>query len=239
MTEIRGFQQFAIAAGVMFAVLNPCLAPGQAGSSAKGPKPDLHEGPASPSEIPNDVVTVVTLPGMHLTGAQIVTGSICKVVSYQVVSDNEIKMNIKGTRTVDDKEDQCTLEVHTPAGSASTWIVVDLTDAQQQEVNAREKAEDGAKAAAFITKAGKQWRLTFASSATETYSSAGTDADGMPTFHDSAGGDVKIAVLDDGTVMIIGSGCIRSGKLTGAQVKNGESRGECTPAGTWTATVSN
>jgi len=239
MTGMRRFQQFAIVAGAMFALLNPGLAPGQAGSSAKGPKPDLHAGGASPSEIPNDAVTVVTLPGMHLTGAKIETGSICKAVSYEVVSDDEIKMNIKGTRTVDDKEDQCTLKVVTPAGSASTWIVVDLTDAQQQEFDAREKAEDEAKAAAFLKRSGTAWHLTFANGATETYSSAGANDDAMTIFHNSAGSDVKIAVSNDGTVMIIEPGCMRSGKLADNQVKNGQSQGECTPAGPWTATVAN
>lgn len=238
MVVMRRLNQSATAAAAMFILLSPCATFGQAGGSpAKAPKPDLHAGGAKPSEIPNDTVTVVTLPGFHLTGAKIETGSICKAVSYEVVSDNEIKMNIKGTRTVDDKENQCTLKVVTPAGSASTWIVVDLTDAQQKEVDAREKAQGEAKAAAFIAKSGKAWHLTFAGGATETYSSAGADADDMPIFHNAAGDDVKIMVTDDGTAMIIEPGCIRSGKLTGAQAKDGQSQGECTPAGSWTATV--
>lgn len=237
MTGMRRFQQFAIAAGAMLALLNPCLAPGQAGSSAKGPKPDLHAGGANPSSIPNHAVTVVTLPGFHLTGARIVTGKICKVVSYEVVSDSEIKMNIEGTRTVDDEDDTCTLEVRTPAGSASTWIVVELTDAEQQQVKVREQAAGQAKAQAFIARAGKTWHLTFANGATETYSSTGADADNMLIFHNNGGGDVKIAVSDDGNVIIIEPGCIRSGKLADNQVKNGQSQGECAPAGEWTATV--
>jgi len=222
----------------MLMLLGPWAAFGQAGGSpAKAPKPDLHAGGAKPSSIPNHAVTVVTLPGFHLTGARIITGNTCKVVSYQVVSDSEIKMNIEGTRSVDDKDDTCTLEVRTPAGSASTWIVVELTDAEQQQVKAREQAEGAAKAQAFIAKAGKAWHLTFAGGATETYSSAGADADDMPTFHNAAGNDVKIAVTNDGNVMIIEPGCMRSGKLTGTQVKNGQSQGECAPAGSWTATV--
>jgi len=240
MTEIRRFATFTKIAASIFALLSSCVVFAlAAGSSAKGPKPDLHAGGASPSEIPNDAVTVVTLPGFHLTGAKIETGSICKVVSYQVVSDNEIKLNIKGTRTVDDKENQCTLKVVTPAGSSSTWIVVDLTDAQQQEVDARAKAEAEAKAAAFVKRAGTAWHMIFANGATETYTSAGANDDAMPTFHNSAGRDVKIAVSNDGTVMMIEPGCIRSGKLADNQVKNGQSQGECTPAGEWTATVAN
>lgn len=239
MTRIRRFQQFAIAAGAMFALLNPCLAPGQAPSSAKGPKPDLHGGGAHPSEIPNDAVTVVTLPGFHLTGAKIETGSVCKAVSYEVVSDNEIKMNIEGTRTVDDKDGTCYLYVRTPAGSASTWIVIDLTDAQQKVVDARQKAEGKAKAAALLKRAGTAWHLTFANGMAETYSSAGADADSMPIFHNGAGAEVKIAVSDDGNVVIIEPGCMRTGKLADNQVKNGQSQGDCTPAGSWTATVAN
>jgi hypothetical protein len=94
-----------------------------------------------------------------------------------------------------------------------------------------------AKAQAFIAKAGKAWHLMFASGATETYSSAGANDDAMPIFHNAAGVEVKIAVSDDGTAMIIEQGCMRSGKLAGNQVKNGQSRGECSPAGEWTATV--
>ncbi len=238
MLEMRRMNQCVVAAAAMFILLTPCAGLSQtSGSSAKAPKPDLHEGGASPSSIPNDAVTVVTLPGLHLTGAQIMTGKICKIVTYNVVSDSEIRMNIRGTRTVDDKDDTCTLQVRTPAGSASTWITVELTDAEQQQVNEREQAEGLAKAQAFIAKAGKQWHLTFAGGATETYSSAGVNADSMPTFHNAAGDDVKIAVSDDGTVMIIEPGCMRSGKLTGTQVKDGQSQGECSPSGSWTATV--
>jgi|GEM_PF-3127933 len=238
MPGIRCFNQFATAAAILFILLISRAAHAQAGgSSAKTPKPDLHEGAASPSSIPNDAVTVVTLPGAHLTGARIVTGRICKVVSYRVVSDSEIKMNIEGTRTVDDKDEACTLEVRTAGGSASTWIVVEFTDAEQQQVAAREQAEGEAKAQALLAKAGKTWHLTFSSGAQETYSSVGADADSMPTFHNAAGDDVKIAVSDDGSAMIIEPGCMRSGKLIGTQVKDGQSQGECTPAGSWTATV--
>lgn len=238
MLEMRRINRCVEAVTAMFILLSPCAAFAQAGgSSAKTPKPDLHAGGASPSTIPNDAVTVVTLPGTHLTGARIVTGKICKVVTYEVVSDNEIRMSIRGTRTVDDKDDTCALEVLTAAGSASTWIAVDLTDAEQEQVKAREQAEGSSKAQAFVAKAGKTWHLTFSNGATETYSSVGAGSDSMPTFHNAAGDEVKIAVSDDGTVMIIEPGCMRSGKLTGVQVKNGQSQGDCTPAGPWTATV--
>ena len=238
MREIRRFSQRAAAVTATFILLSPWATFAQAGSSsAKGPKPDLHAGGASPSTIPNHAVTVVTLPGLHLTGARIITEKTCRVVSYQVVSDHEIKMNIEGTRTVDDKDDTCTLEVRTPAGSASTWIVVELTDAEQEQVKERERAEGEAKARAFIAKSGKVWHLTFSGGATETYSSAGANDDAMPIFHSATGDEVKIAVSNDGTVMIIEQGCMRSGTLAGNQVKNGQSRGECTPAGPWTATV--
>ncbi len=238
MLEMGRMNRCVVAAAAMFILLSPCAGLAQtSGSSAKASKPDLHEGGASPSSIPNDAVTVVTLPGLHLTGAQIMTGKICKIVTYNVVSDSEIRMNIRGTRTVDDKDDTCTLQVRTPQGSASTWITVELTDAEQQQFKAREEAEGSNKAQALLAKAGKTWRLTFSSGAAETYSSAGADTDSMPTFHNAAGDDVKIAVSDDGTVMIIGPGCMRSGKLTGTRVKDGQSQGECTPAGSWTATV--
>ena len=96
-----------------------------------------------------------------------------------------------------------------------------------------------AKAAAFLKRSGTAWHMIFANGATETYTSAGANDDAMPTFHNSAGRDVKIAVSNDGTVMMIEPGCIRSGKLADNQVKNGQSQGDCTPAGEWTATVAN
>jgi hypothetical protein len=205
----------------------PLLTLAQAtGSHSKLAKPDLHAGGANPSAISNDASTEVTLPGFHLA-----------VVSPPVVSDNEIKMNIKGTRKVDDDEDKCDLIVHTAGGTASTWIVVEFTEAQQEVRSAREKSQNQAKGEAFIARSGKSWRLKFAGGATETYTSTGTNEDAMPTFQKSGGDSVRIAVANDNTVLIIDSGCMRSGKLIGNEVKDGKSQGECAPAGSWTATV--
>jgi regulator of protease activity HflC (stomatin/prohibitin superfamily) len=138
---------------------------------------------------------------------------------------------------VDDKDDQCSIIVHTASGTASTWIVVELTEAQQQEQAARQKAEGKAKAQAFLNRAGKVWRLRFEDGATQTYTATGANEDGMPTFQSSAGSTVKIAVSNDNNVTIIEQGCLRSGKLVGSQVKNGQSMGGCTPSGSWSATV--
>lgn len=149
-------------------------------SHTKPPKPDLHAGGANPSSIPNDATTEVTLPGFHLAGARVETGPQCSIVSPPIVTDNEIKMNIKGTRKVDDEEDKCDLVVHTAGGKASTWIVIELTEAQQQAQSAREKSEEQAKAEAFIAKAGKSWRLKFAGGVAETYTSTGENQDAMP-----------------------------------------------------------
>lgn len=206
-------------------------------SHTKPPKPDLHAGGANPSSIPNDATTEVTLPGFHLAGARVETGPQCSIVSPPIVTDNEIKMNIKGTRKVDDEEDKCDLVVHTAGGKASTWIVIELTEAQQQAQSAREKSEEQAKAEAFIAKAGKSWRLKFAGGVAETYTSTGENQDAMPTFRKSGGESVRIAIANDNTVLILESNCMRSGKLIGNEVKDGKSQGECAPAGSWTATV--
>jgi hypothetical protein len=213
--------------------------PGLAWPQAAGrpAKPDLHAGGAQPSSIPNDATTEVTLPGSHLTGARIETNSICKLDSYQVLSDTEIKMKIKAMRKAGDKEGQCILTVRTAGGSSSTWVEVEWTDAQQATENAARENEDKQKADAFLNRAGKTWRLRFAGGSAETYTSAGPDADGMPTFSGSSGGSVRVAVATDGTVTILQAGCTRTGKLAGNEVKNGTSMGECSPAGSWTATV--
>jgi hypothetical protein len=209
-----------------------------AAQAAKAPAPDLHAGGVQPNTIPNDATTEVTLPGFHLTGATVTSGEQCSVVSTKVESDNEIKMNIKGIRKVDDKDSQCTLTVQTPGGHASTWIVIELTEAEQQEQEAQQQAADMKAAQSFVQRSGKAWQLVFASGAKSSYTSNGVDADGAPIFQNSAGESVKILVANDNTVMIIESSCMRSGKLAGNQVKNGVSQGECTPAGPWTATVS-
>lgn len=208
-----------------------------AGAHSKPPEPNVHGGGAKPSSIPNDATTEVTLPGFHLTGAHLESGSICKIVSYQVVSDNLIKMMVKGVETVEDKDDTCTLTVRTPGGSASTWIVVELTQAQQQEQAERQKTEGMAKAQAFWMRTGKVWRLHFANGANVTYTTTGHNGDDAPTFQSSTGSTVKIMVSDSNDATIIESGCIRTGKVVGAEVKTGQSMGQCTPAGSWSATL--
>ena len=226
----------AIAAGLIHSLCSPVVA--QSGAQrTKAPKPDLRAGGPSPSEIANDVETEVTLPGFHLTGAHVVTEPLCQLVSYQVVSDNEIRMKLKGTRSVDDKESQCGISVRTSGGSDSTWVVVDLTPDQEQERATHQRQQDQSKAAAFVDRSGKSWLLKFAGGATLTYTASSESADGMPEFQSSTGARAQIAVSNDSKVMIVEGGCMRSGTLTGAEVKNGTSMGDCTPSGNWTATV--
>ncbi|HWE87445.1 MAG TPA: hypothetical protein VG267_21035 [Terracidiphilus sp.] len=206
-------------------------------AQTRAPKPDLHAGGIQPTVIPNGQPTEATLPGFHLTGARVETDHLCKVISYKVVSDNEIKMTLQGTRGVDDKEDQCGITVRTSSGSASTWLVVELTPEEAAEQKQRQEAEGQEKAAAFVRRSGKAWRLTFAGGTGVTYTADGGDDDAMPTFRTDGGAAAKIAVSDDNKVMIIEEGCVRSGTLSGTSVKDGQSRGNCTPAGGWTATV--
>ncbi len=127
--------------------------------------------------------------------------------------------------------------MRTAAGSASTWVVVDLTPDQEEQRKAHEHSENEAKAAAFVGRSGKSWLLKFANGSTVTYTSTGVDPDGMPEFQFGSGGTARIAVANDNKVMVLEGSCIRSGTLTGSQVKDGTSMGECTPAGNWTGTV--
>ena len=204
---------------------------------SKPPKPDLHAGGPQPSLIPNDEVTEVVLPGLHLTGAKLDGDRNCKVVSYEVSSDKEIRMKIKGTRAVDESEEACYIKVSTAGGSATFWIVVELTEAQQAIADAHKRAAEAANASAFQSRSGKTWKLHFAGGASETYTLTGNNPDGMPTFQSNSGAEAQIAVSKDNMVTIIGTGCMRFGKLVGSEVKNGESRGDCNPPGSWTATV--
>jgi len=236
---MRAIRRVAVCAALMIVFLLPCAGIAQAAEkSAKPPAPDLHAGGVQPSSIPNDATTEVTLPGFHLTGAHMTSGEQCSVVSTTVVSDNEIKMKIKGIRKTEDKDSQCTLTVHTPGGTASTWIVIELTDAEQQEQDAQTRATEMKAAQAFMQRSGKAWHLVFANGATESYTSTGSNDDGAPVFENQAGTSVKIMVSNDNIVMILEQDCMRSGKLAGNQVKNGQSQGACSPPGSWTATVS-
>ena len=206
------------------------------GSGAWAQKPDLHAGGVQPSEIPNHETTDVTLPGLNLTGARVTSEDACRIVS-QEATDREIRMKIEGTRKVEDTDGRCSLFVTTPKGKASTWIMVDLTDEEAEQQNTQQRAAEQAKGAEFVARSGKSWKLTFAGGGTATYTVSGEVDDGMPLFRSSAGGTAKIMVSNDGTVMILDSECVRTGKVVGNAVKNGESRGNCSPAGTWTGVV--
>ena len=226
------------AASICVALLSflPALSSAQ-GLPAKPPKPDLHAGGPSPSEIPNGETTQVILPGYHLAGAHVDARPICAIESYQVTSDNEIRMKIKASRPLDDKDGACYLTIRTPGGSAQAWIVVDFTASEQADFDARQRTEERQKAGAFVNRSGKSWQITFAGGQHETYTATGVDPDGMPGFQSNSGTSVRIAVSNDNKITIIDSGCIRTGSVVGNQVKNGQSMGQCDPPGSWTATV--
>lgn len=200
-------------------------------------RPNLHGGGAKPSEIPNHETTTVTLPGFHLSGAKVTLDGPCRLASYEVVSDNEIRMQIQGALTIDDAESQCGIHVKTAAGSAATWIVVALTDDEQRQKEAKQVERNRAKAMAMLARSGRRWDIRFADGAADTYNSKGMDPDGMPLFLNRAGQEVKLAVRDDNTVFIIEDRCVRGGTLLDGQVKNGTSMEGCPHPGTWTATV--
>src|SRR5581483_1747612 len=182
-------------------------------------RPDLHAGGAKPSEIPNHAVTAVLLPGFHLSGAKVRLDGACRMVSYQVPSDNQIAMQIQGTRAVS-AEDTCGIHVTTAHGTANTWIIVDLTPDEEQQRKAAKNDADAAKARAFVARSGTQWDIRYADGATDTFKSSGVSPDSMPLFHDKAGNDVKIAVSQDNSVFMMEGGCMLSGTLRNGQVSD-------------------
>ncbi len=203
---------------------------------ARAQKPDLHAGGAQPSEIPNHETTEVILPGYNLAGAKVTTDPICRIVS-QVATDREIRMKIEGTRRVEDADSKCSLFVTTPKGKAATWIVVDLTDDEAEQQKTQERAAEMAKGAEFVARSGKRWKLTFAGGRTITYTVSEEVEDGMPLFKSSEGGTAKIMVSNEGMVSILETGCLRTGRVAGNTVKNGQSLGTCSPPGAWTGVV--
>lgn len=228
------------APGIMIlAGLSVALAYAQANKAPKATqqKPDLHGGGAKPSLIPNHEVTAVTLPGFHFTGAQVHVKGACTLAGYKVISDTEIQMKLKGARTIDDREDGCFFTVSNAAGSATSWVVVDLTDAEEQEKASQEEAAGRAKAQAMANAAGKRWQLRFADGATETYTVQPKDGDALPKFKSSSGILATIVVRPDNSVYLVNGGCVRSGQLVNGQVKNGQSMAGCSHPGSWSATV--
>jgi hypothetical protein len=207
-------------------------------SLAVAQKPDLHAGGASPSSLPNHETTKVTLPGFHLAGATLTVSGACSLVSY-TAAENQIVMSLKGERTVADHDGNCNLMVKNAAGTASTWVIVELTDEEQQQANAAERTADQKKAQQVVARSGSEWTLHFASGETATYAVKPSTEPGVPLFGDGSGQEFKILVANDGTVLILNSesGCYRSGKLVQGRVADGISGPGCQPAGAWTATM--
>lgn len=209
---------------------------GQAGKT-RPPKPDLHAGGAKPSLIPNHEVTTVMLPGFHFTGAQVTVRGACRLEAFQVVSDNEIQMRLEGARSIDDKEDGCFYTVRTPAGSASSYVVVSLTKEEEKEKAAREEAAGRARLDAMIHAAGRKWTLHFADGTTETYTAKPAQGPEPPPFVATDGHSATILVQPDSHVFFMEGRCVRGGRLVNGQVKNGESLPGCPHPGAWTAAV--
>jgi hypothetical protein len=200
-----------------------------------GHRPDLHGGGANPSKIPNHVTTVVTVPGLHLTGTTGSVTGVCALKFFQATSDNEIRMEIEGARAIEDKEDGCFVHIRKGMNEVHTYVVVDLTEAEWTEKNSKRQEEDKAKEEAYVAQLGKEWTLHFVDGTSEIYTAQAAPSGELPDFVGNSGGTAKIATTDDGKVMIIAGSCIRSGTLADGQVKDGTSIGECKPGGAWTA----
>ncbi len=217
-----------------FAVIGAAL---MLGCVAGAQKPDLHAGGAQPSLLENHKTTKVVLPGFHLAGATLSVDGACSLVSYDA-TENQMEMQLAANRAVTDRDGYCHLHVKNTAGSASTWVVVALTDDEQSEVNATDRSADRQKAVEFMARSGNEWTLHFAEGGKATYRlKPGESEPGVTIFADDKGHEVKIMVANDSTVLIVPSegGCYRTGKLVSGRVTNGTSGGECKPGGAWTA----
>lgn len=207
-----------------------------AGFLAGAQKPDLHAGGAQPSEIENHETTMVVLPGYHLAGATLTVDGACSLEKY-TVEEKEVVMFLAANRAAKDRDGYCNLHVKNAAGSASTWVIVDLTDEETAQQNSTDRSAEREKAAQFMARSGNEWTLHFAGGASLTYKLKPNADPGVTIFEDDAGNEAKIMVANDATVLIIPSdgGCYRTGKLVGGRVTNGTSGSGCKPGGNWTA----
>jgi hypothetical protein len=199
-------------------------------------KPDLHAGGAQPSEIENHKMTKVVLPGYHMAGATLTVDGACTLASY-TAAENQIVMSLAANRVVTDRDGYCNLHVKTKAGSASTWVIVGLTDEEQAKQDSTDRSAEREKAAQFMARSGSEWTLHFAGGGKMTYKLKPNADPGVTIFTDDAGNEAKIMVANDATVLIVPSdgGCYRTGKLVSGRVKDGTSGGDCKPGGNWTA----
>ncbi len=159
------------------------------------------------------------------------------MTGYKVVSDSEIQMSLEGNRSIEDTDDGCFFTVTTPAGSASGWVSVDLTDEEKTQMQAKQKADDRAKVQALTSAAGKKWEVHFADGTTETYTAQPREGEAMPAFETSDGKPASIVVRANNSVILIDGQCMRSGHLLNGLVKDGTSMGNCSHPGSWSATV--
>lgn len=203
---------------------------------AAAQKPDLHAGGAQPSEIENHKTTMVVLPGYHLAGAKLTVDGACSLERY-TAEEKQITMFLAANRAAKDHDGYCNLHVKNAAGSASTWVIVDLTEEEAAQQNSTDRSAEREKAAQFMARSGNEWTLHFAGGESVDYKLKPNADAGVTIFTDEGGNEAKIMVANDATVLIIPSdgGCYRTGKLVDGRVTNGTSGGSCKPSGKWTA----
>lgn len=201
------------------------------------PAPDLHAGGATPSAVPNHDTTEVILPGLHLTGTTVTVTGVCTLASSQVVSDTEIRVKITGNRTLDDKDNSCSLQVHQGDKQASTSIVVNLTDSEQHQQDANKATADKAKADAYMATLGTRWTIKYGDGKSETLTIQPAEPGEVPDFSSNRGGTAKVMINGGNKVMIIANECILSGTITpDNKVEDGKvMAGNCPHPGAWTA----
>jgi hypothetical protein len=200
------------------------------------PAPDLHAGGASPSAIPNHDTTDVLLPGLHLNGTTVTVSGVCTLQSFQILSDDAIRMKITGNRTLDDKDTNCNLQVHQGAKQAEASVTVNLTDAEQHELDARQAAAAKVKNEQYAATLGTRWTLHFADGKSETLTAQPAEPGQLPDFTSNRGGTAKVMINGGNKVMIIENECILSGTITDSKVDDGKvMAGNCPHPGAWTA----
>lgn len=207
---------------------------------AQSPAPTFHAGAVTPSLIPNHATTEVKLTGQLLTGATVAVSGLCTLESFRIVSDSELRVMLHGNRSVDDVNDNCDIHIRKGGKQVNPYLVVDLTDAEKQEQSVRNGKREQARDEAYRARLGTEWTLHYADGATEIFTAQSGGSGLLAVFTSSAGGTARI-MLDDGNRVTFAAGeCMRTGTLSGGEVKDGATplaSGQCRHAGAWTAHV--
>ena len=116
-------------------------------------------------------------------------------------------------------------------------VTVNLTDAEQHDLDARQAADAKTKNDAYMATLGTRWTLRYADGKTETLTIQPSEPSQDPDFNSNRGGTAKVMISGGNKVMIIANECILSGTITpDNKVEDGKvMAGNCPHPGAWTA----